>query len=302
MDAPIDSHFQSQICKWNLTGGISLFRDFLSWVEMESIDKVVRLKSFRIRGFWRLFTVSRGQVKAELPHQERRLTLAKYHQALLMASHADATYDFKYGVRSVQGGGRSSARVTIGRVAAGAIAKKILKLYSGTECCTDVKMDINISNSRVPHFFCTNSTDIGTPVFDKLEAELAKACMSLPATKGFEIGSGFAGTFMTGSEHNDEFFMDQHDQIRTKTNRSGGVQGGISNGESINMRIAFKPTSTISELELEWSKDYAGIFLYVYFRMIRYKNGSSGLSLKPVCSSWLISFFHFRFLFLGTTQ
>ncbi|XP_060186617.1 chorismate synthase 2, chloroplastic-like isoform X4 [Lycium barbarum] len=183
-------------------------------------------------------------------------------------SHADATYDFKYGVRSVQGGGRSSARVTIGRVAAGAIAKKILKLYSGTECCTDVKMDINISNSRVPHFFCTNSTDIGTPVFDKLEAELAKACMSLPATKGFEIGSGFAGTFMTGSEHNDEFFMDQHDQIRTKTNRSGGVQGGISNGEIINMSIAFKPTSTISKLELEGSKDYAGIFLYVYFRMI----------------------------------
>ncbi|XP_060186620.1 chorismate synthase 2, chloroplastic-like isoform X7 [Lycium barbarum] len=158
-------------------------------------------------------------------------------------SHADATYDFKYGVRSVQGGGRSSARVTIGRVAAGAIAKKILKLYSGTE-------------------------DIGTPVFDKLEAELAKACMSLPATKGFEIGSGFAGTFMTGSEHNDEFFMDQHDQIRTKTNRSGGVQGGISNGEIINMSIAFKPTSTISKLELEGSKDYAGIFLYVYFRMI----------------------------------
>ncbi|KAL3338830.1 hypothetical protein AABB24_027785 [Solanum stoloniferum] len=96
---------------------------------------------------------------------------------------------------------------------------------------------------------------LGTPVFDKLEAELAKACMSLPATKGFEFGSGFAGTFMTGSEHNDEFFMDEHDQIRTKTNRSGGIQGGISNGEIINMRIAFKPTSTIARKQRTVSRD-----------------------------------------------
>ncbi|XP_060186615.1 chorismate synthase 2, chloroplastic-like isoform X2 [Lycium barbarum] len=215
-------------------------------------------------------------------------------------SHADATYDFKYGVRSVQGGGRSSARVTIGRVAAGAIAKKILKLYSGTEILAYVsqvnkvvlpeglidnqtvtleQIESNIIRCPNPEYAeemvasidavrTRGDSDIGTPVFDKLEAELAKACMSLPATKGFEIGSGFAGTFMTGSEHNDEFFMDQHDQIRTKTNRSGGVQGGISNGEIINMSIAFKPTSTISKLELEGSKDYAGIFLYVYFRMI----------------------------------
>ena len=88
---------------------------------------------------------------------------------------------------------------------------------------------------------------LGSPVFDKLEAELAKAVLSLPATKGFEFGSGFAGTFMTGSEHNDEFYMDEHGKIRTKTNRSGGIQGGISNGEIINMRIGFKPTSTIGK-------------------------------------------------------
>ncbi|KAG8366759.1 hypothetical protein BUALT_Bualt16G0001100 [Buddleja alternifolia] len=87
---------------------------------------------------------------------------------------------------------------------------------------------------------------LGSPVFDKLEAEFAKAALSLPATKGFEFGSGFAGTFMTGSEHNDEFYVDEHGRIRTKTNRSGGIQGGISNGEIINMRIGFKPTSTIS--------------------------------------------------------
>ena len=86
---------------------------------------------------------------------------------------------------------------------------------------------------------------LGSPVFDKLEADLAKAVMSLPATKGFEIGSGFAGTLMTGSEHNDEYYTDENGEIRTVTNRSGGVQGGISNGENIILRIAFKPTATI---------------------------------------------------------
>jgi chorismate synthase len=85
---------------------------------------------------------------------------------------------------------------------------------------------------------------LGEPVFDKLEADLAKAVMSLPASKGFEIGSGFAGTWLTGKEHNDEFYM-QGDRWRTRTNNSGGIQGGISNGEDIVMRIAFKPTATI---------------------------------------------------------
>ncbi|KAF3574620.1 hypothetical protein F2Q69_00058447 [Brassica cretica] len=96
---------------------------------------------------------------------------------------------------------------------------------------------------------------LGTPVFDKLEAELAKACMSLPATKGFEFGSGFSGTFLTGLEHNDEFYADENGRIRTKTNRSGGIQGGISNGEIINMRVAFKPTSTIGRKQNTVTRD-----------------------------------------------
>ena len=86
---------------------------------------------------------------------------------------------------------------------------------------------------------------LGSPVFDKLEADIAKGVMSLPATKGFEIGSGFAGTLLTGSEHNDEFYTDENGKIRTVTNRSGGIQGGISNGENIILRVAFKPTATI---------------------------------------------------------
>ncbi|TYH51274.1 hypothetical protein ES332_D10G261700v1 [Gossypium tomentosum] len=208
-------------------------------------------------------------------------------------SHADATYDMKYGVRAVQGGGRSSARETIGRVASGAIAKKILKLFSGTEVLAYVSQvhQVVLPDGSVDHDTVTldqiesnivrcpnpdyaekmiaaidavrtrgNSIGgvvtcivrnaprgLGSPVFDKLEAELAKAVMSLPATKGFEFGSGFAGTFLTGSEHNDEFYTDEHGRIRTRTNRSGGIQGGISNGEIINMRVAFKPTATIGK-------------------------------------------------------
>ncbi|KAJ6325427.1 hypothetical protein OIU76_012502 [Salix suchowensis] len=233
-------------------------------------------------------------------------------------SHADATYDMKYGVRSVQGGGRSSARETIGRVAAGGVAKKILKLYAGTEILAYVsqahkvvlpegvvdhesltldQIESNIARCPDPEYAekmiaaidavrvkgdsvggvvtcivrnaprnkAGNSTStgqminynsgLGSPVFDKLEAELAKAAMSLPATKGFEFGSGFAGTLLTGSEHNDEFYTDEHGRIRTRTNRSGGIQGGISNGEIINMRIAFKPTSTIGKKQHTVTRD-----------------------------------------------
>ncbi|KAG2723517.1 hypothetical protein I3843_02G151700 [Carya illinoinensis] len=216
-------------------------------------------------------------------------------------SHADATYDMKYGVRAVQGGGRSSARETIGRVAAGAVAKKILKSLTGTEVLAYVsqvhkvvlpedlvdhdtltldQIESNIVRCPDPEYAekMINAIDavrvrgesiggvvtcivrscprgLGSPVFDKLEAELAKAVMSLPATKGFEIGSGFAGTFLTGSEHNDEFFTNEHGRIRTRTNRSGGIQGGISNGEIINMRIAFKPTATIGKKQHTVSRD-----------------------------------------------
>lgn len=203
-------------------------------------------------------------------------------------SHADATYDAKYGIRNWQGGGRSSARETIGRVAAGAIAKKILKQFSGVDIVAYVKRvkdlegivdpntvtleQVERNIVRCPDADCAEQMielieqvrnigdsiggvvecvarqvpkGLGSPVFDKLEADLAKGVMSLPATKGFEIGSGFAGTLLTGSEHNDEFYTDERGEIRTQTNRSGGIQGGISNGENIIMRVAFKPTATI---------------------------------------------------------
>ncbi len=203
-------------------------------------------------------------------------------------SHADATYDAKYGIRNWQGGGRSSARETIGRVAAGAIAKKILKQVAGVEIIGYVKrikdlegvidpntvtLDQVESNIvRCPDKDCSDRMidlieqigragdsvggvvecvarhvpkGLGAPVFDKLEADLAKGVMSLPASKGFEIGSGFGGTLLTGIEHNDEFFIDDQGNIRTVTNRSGGIQGGIANGENIVLRVAFKPTATI---------------------------------------------------------
>lgn len=203
-------------------------------------------------------------------------------------SHADATYDAKYGLRNWQGGGRSSARETIGRVAAGAIAKKILKQVVGVEIVGYVKRikdlegivdpeTVNLEQVesnivRCPDHECApkmielieqirNQGDsiggvvecvarnvpkgLGSPVFDKLEADLAKGVMSLPASKGFEIGSGFAGTLLSGSEHNDEYYTDEQGTIRTVSNRSGGIQGGISNGENIILRVAFKPTATI---------------------------------------------------------
>ncbi|XP_022860466.1 chorismate synthase 1, chloroplastic-like isoform X3 [Olea europaea var. sylvestris] len=196
-------------------------------------------------------------IKIEVPNTDQR---GDDYSEMLLAyrpSHAVATYGFKYGVRSVQGGGRSSARETIGRVAAGAVAKKILKQYSGTEIIAYVSQVHNLvlPEDLVDHETMTPDQGLGSPVFDKLEAELAKAVMSIPATMGFEFGSGFAGTFMTGSEHNDEFYIDEHGKIRTKTNRSGGIQGGISNGEIINMRIAFKPTPTISRKQNTVTRD-----------------------------------------------
>lgn len=213
-------------------------------------------------------------------------------------SHADATYDAKYGFRNYQGGGRSSARETIGRVAAGAIAKKILHLVAGVEIVGYVKRIKDLEAEIDPNTVtleqvesnivrCPNAEyaevmierieqarkeqdslggvvecvarhvpkGLGDPVFDKLEADLAKGVMSLPATKGFEIGSGFAGTTMTGSEHNDEFYIDEHGATRTVSNRSGGVQGGISNGENIVIRVAFKPTATIGKSQKTVTKD-----------------------------------------------
>mmetsp|Transcript_5651 Transcript_5651/g.7301 ORF Transcript_5651/g.7301 Transcript_5651/m.7301 type:complete len:393 (+) Transcript_5651:2-1180(+) len=216
-------------------------------------------------------------------------------------SHADATYDAKYGVRAVAGGGRSSARETIGRVAAGAVAKEILRSYSNCQIIAYVRQvqdiclpqDFNLDDvtleqveaniARCPHPETAQAmisridqirrtgnsiggvveciarnvpAGLGSPVFDKLEADLAKACMSLPAAKGFEIGSGFSGVLLTGKEHNDEFYIDSHTgRTRTKSNRSGGIQGGISNGETIILRVAFKPTSTIGQLQNTVTRD-----------------------------------------------
>ena len=201
-------------------------------------------------------------------------------------SHADFTYQEKFGRRNHEGGGRSSARETVGRVAAGAIAKKILSLQqvglrAYVQRVSEVEMpdsddlpslkEVEATPVRCPHKQTAEKMiasimaarkdgdslggiiecrakglprGLGCPVFDRLEADLAKAMLSLPATKGFEIGSGFSGTYLKGSDHND-LFENKENSIRTKTNRSGGIQGGISNGEELVFRVAFKPTATI---------------------------------------------------------
>jgi chorismate synthase len=204
-------------------------------------------------------------------------------------SHADFTYEAKYGIRNWQGGGRASARETIGRVAAGAVARQILAHFhpalelvtyvthvydfaAMVDARTVTREQVEANAVRCPDEVAAKEMiraieqaradgdslggiiecvlrgvppGWGEPVFDKLEADLAKAMLSLPATKGFEIGSGFSAAAMKGSEHNDPFEM-RAGKIRTTTNRSGGVQGGISNGENIVFRVAFKPTATIA--------------------------------------------------------
>jgi chorismate synthase len=204
-------------------------------------------------------------------------------------SHADFTYEAKYGIRNWQGGGRASARETIGRVAAAAIARKVLRTFCAeidivgyVTQVHEVVAKIDKSKVRTEDVYanivhCPDAAaaklmidliervredgdslggviecvvrgvppGLGEPVFDKLEADLAKAMLSLPATKGFEIGSGFSATRMRGSEHNDPFQM-RGGRVRTSGNNSGGVQGGISNGEEIYFRVAFKPTATIA--------------------------------------------------------
>ena len=207
-------------------------------------------------------------------------------------SHADYTTEAKYGIRNWQGGGRASARETIGRVAAGAIARQLLATVAEIEVLAWVRQvgtitaevdlaavtlaDVEADATRCPspeHAEAMaeaieaarrdgNSLGgivecvarrvppgLGEPVFDKLDADLAKAALSLPAAKGFEIGSGFAGVTMTGREHNDPFTPGPDGRPRTASNRSGGVQGGISNGEDIVVRVGFKPTATIASAQ-----------------------------------------------------
>lgn len=210
-------------------------------------------------------------------------------QDVYRPSHADFTYQAKYGLRNWMGGGRASARETIARVAGGAVAQKLLLAHGvrvtawvesvHTVRCPQLdplevsREQVESNPVRCPHpetaeaMFTAIDTarrnqdsvggvvacaavgvpvGLGEPAFGKLEAELARAMLSLPAAKGFEIGSGFAGTLMTGSEHNDPFVM-RDGKVRTESNRSGGIQGGISNGEAIFLRVAFKPTATIGK-------------------------------------------------------
>jgi chorismate synthase len=213
-------------------------------------------------------------------------------------SHADYTYFAKYGIRAWPGGGRTSARETIGRVAAGAIAKKILRERFDVEVLAYVKQvqhlianldpekvrlkDIESNIVRCPDKAMAEKMiqlieetrragdsvggivegvargvppGWGEPVFDRLEADLAKAMLSLPATKGFEIGSGFGGILLTGRQHNDPFRV-RGGKVRTTSNRSGGIQGGISNGETIYFRVAFKPTATVMHDQETVSEDF----------------------------------------------
>ena len=207
-------------------------------------------------------------------------------------SHADFTYQAKYGIREPRGGGRASARETAARVAAGAIARKLLATDTGVEVLAWVRQvgaigsEVDAAKVRLAHvernpvrcpdpdaaarmIECIDRVrregdsiggvvevvargvpaGWGEPVFDKLEADLAKALLSLPASKGFEIGSGFGSLGMKGSEHNDAFVM-RKGRVRTRTNLSGGIQGGISNGEAIVCRVVFKPTATIRKPQL----------------------------------------------------
>ena len=225
-------------------------------------------------------------------NQDQRPGDYKDMEVAFRPSHADATYQAKYGIQARSGGGRASARETIGRVAAGAIAKQLLARAHGTEVIAWVRRIHTIEAQINPAQVTLAAVEanivrcpdaeaaermierieaigregdscggviecvvrrpppgLGMPVFDKLEADLAKAVMSLPATKGFEIGSGFAGTLQKGSEHNDAFLPTADGSLHTATNNSGGIQGGISNGEEICLRVGFKPTATIRKAQ-----------------------------------------------------
>ena len=222
-------------------------------------------------------------------NQDARPSAYQDIKDLYRPSHADYTTEAKYGIRAWAGGGRASARETIGRVAAGAIARKLLREVAGVEIVAwvqriqeiDAKVDIGQVTTEAVEASLVRCPDheasermieridsvrkigdsvggvvsciargvpagLGEPIFQKLEADLAAGMLSLPAAKGFEVGSGFAGVELTGSEHNDPFVPGEDGRPHTVSNRSGGVQGGISNGEPVVLRVAFKPTSTVA--------------------------------------------------------
>jgi chorismate synthase len=222
-----------------------------------------------------------------VPNQDTKPEDYKQHELIPRPSHADFTYLWKYGIHAASGGGRSSARETIGRVIGGALAEQILKLHkveiiAYVSQIGDIKLDESINKTvsrdlvdkfktRCPDEIMDKKMEelildlknkgdsvggkvscvirncprgLGEPVFNKLEAELARAMLSIPATKGFEIGSGFKCVEMNGSKHNDPWLFDNAD-FYTETNNNGGVIGGISNGEDIYFSVAFKPPATI---------------------------------------------------------
>ncbi|MBL6594444.1 MAG: chorismate synthase [Flavobacteriales bacterium] len=218
-------------------------------------------------------------------------------------SHADYTYEEKYGIRDYRGGGRSSARETACRVVAGSIAKQLLNNYGikisayvssiGNIFADEKNMDLNKDyDSNIVRCPDNDASEkminlitelkskgntvggqikciingvkpgLGEPVFDKLHADLGKAMLSINAVKGFEYGSGFSGSKMTGSVHNDEFIV-ENGNVSTKTNNSGGIQGGISNGEEIYFKVAFKPVATIMSKQNSIDKEKNNVELSV---------------------------------------
>ncbi len=222
-----------------------------------------------------------------IENQDQRSKDYSHIQDIFRPSHADFTYDAKYGVRDYRGGGRSSARETAARVAAGAVAKLFIaesgikiqayvsrvadlvaphytqldltKTEDNIVRCPDpataekmialidqVRLDRDTIGGIVTGVISNVPVGLGEPVFDKLHAELGKAMLSINAVKGFEYGSGFEGISLRGSQHNDAFYR-EGDRVRTKTNHSGGIQGGISNGEDIYFNVAFKPVATIMQ-------------------------------------------------------
>jgi chorismate synthase len=230
-----------------------------------------------------------------IENQDQRSKDYSHVENVFRPSHADYTYEAKYGHRDHRGGGRSSARETAARVASGAIAKLFLRSYGVTiqafvsqvgdikaahyttldlsktednivrcpdatvadkmiELIDAVRLDRDTIGGLVTCVIKNTPVGLGEPVFDKLHAELGKAMLSINAVKGFEYGSGFEGITLRGSEHNDLFYTEEG-QVRTKTNFSGGVQGGISNGEDIYFNVAFKPVATIMQDQETVDKD-----------------------------------------------
>lgn len=240
--------------------------------------------------------VSTGMpIAITIENQDQRSKDYSHIAQAFRPSHADYTYEAKYGVRDYRGGGRSSARETAARVAAGAIAKLLLKengitIHAYVSQVGEIKAphytDLDLSKTEENIVRCPDTSTaekmislieqvrldrdtiggivtcviqdapvgLGEPVFDKLHAELGKAMLSINAVKGFEYGSGFEGIKLRGSQHNDAF-VNEGGKIRTKTNHSGGVQGGISNGEHIYFNVAFKPVATIMQDQESVDKD-----------------------------------------------